>query len=133
MWYKIIQILDWFGEMNDRYKLIRDFNSAAKESFISGQSKSLLEAKITRGDGDCKHAFSKFISSGFRIKVMGGNVMYKSELIEVGKIILDNDILVRKLISLGWDTLEVEDNKGNTGCKWCLSEYANIGGLLNQK
>jgi hypothetical protein len=37
----------------------------------------------------------------------------------------------RKLISLGWDTLEVHSNEGYNGAKWALKDYANIGGFLN--
>lgn len=29
MWYKIIEIADWFGEMAERYRLVKDFNKAA--------------------------------------------------------------------------------------------------------
>ena len=65
MWYKIMVIADWFGEMAERYKLVRDFNRAAKNSFISGIAPTLLEVKITRGDSEYKHAFSKWMSSGF--------------------------------------------------------------------
>ena len=50
MWHKIMVIADWFGEMGERYKLIKDFNRAAKNSYISGYAPTLLEAKITSGE-----------------------------------------------------------------------------------
>ena len=131
MWYKIMVIADWFGEMAERYKLVRDFNRAAKNSFISGIAPTLLEVKITRGDSEYKHAFSKWMSSGFRIKALSGRPLQKSELIEIGKVVLDNEELTRKLISLGWDTLEVHANEGYNGAKWALKDYANIGGFIN--
>jgi hypothetical protein len=131
MWYKIIQIVEWFGDMADRYKLVRDFNNAAKYSFINGAAGTLLEAKITWGESSYRHAFSKFMGGGFRIKALSGNPMARYELIEVGKVILDNEVLVRKLISLGWDTLEVHDNHGAVGCKWALKDFAHINGFLN--
>ena len=53
------------------------------------------------------------------------------EMIEVGKVVLDNEELVRKLIALGWDTLEVHDDKGFNGIKWPLKDFANIGGHLH--
>ncbi len=130
MWYKVIQIADWFGEMSERYKLVRDFNKAAKDSFINGQAATLLEAKITWGESSYRHAFSKFMGGGFRIKALSGRPMAKYELIEVGKVVVDNEALVRKLVSLGWDTLEVHDNHGVSGCKWALKEHAHIGGFL---
>ena len=131
MWYKLIEIVDWFGEMGERYKLIRDFNKAAKIAFISGEAPTLLETKITSGESAYRHSFSKFMGGGFRIKALSGTPLPKSDLIEIGKIVLDNELLVRKLISLGWDTLEVQDNKGIKGCKWSLKEYAKIGGFLS--
>jgi len=67
MWYKIIEIIDWFGEMTERYKLIRDFNKAGKNAFIAGITPTLLEAKITNGDSNYRHQFSKFLGGGYRI------------------------------------------------------------------
>jgi hypothetical protein len=129
MWYRIIE---WFGEVKERYGLISDFNRAAKSSFIKGTAPTLLNAKITIGsnNSEFKHAFSKFLASGFRIKALSGEPLNKTELIEIGKVVLDNEELVRKLISLGWDTLEVQDVKGFHGVKWALKKYAKIGGLL---
>lgn len=131
MWYKIIQIVDWFGEMSERHKLIRDFNRAAKLAFIRGHAPTLLFAKITLGDGAYKHEFSKIFGSGFRIKALSGIPLERSELVELGRVVLDNEELVRKLVVLGWDTLEVHSNIGYNGAKWPLKEYARIGKLLN--
>lgn len=131
MWYKLIQISDWFGEMTERYRLVRDFNRAAKMSFVSGEAPTLLQAKITRGDSAFRHAFSKWMGGGFRIKAMTGRHMEREELVEVGRVILDNETLVRRLISLGWDTLEVHSNVGYLGLKWALKDFANMGGYLN--
>lgn len=131
MWHKIIEIIDWFGEITERHKLIRDFNRAGKNAFITGIAPTLLEAKITTGDSNYRHQFSKFLGGGYRIKALSGRPLKKEEMIEIGKIILDNKELVRKLIALGWDTLEVHDNSGFNGCKWPLKDYANIGGYIN--
>jgi hypothetical protein len=130
MWYKILDIIDWFSELGERVGLVRNFNRAAKNSFIDGTAATLLQVKITRGESAYRHAFSKFMAGGFRIKALSGKVLPKSDLIEIGKIILDNEQLVRKLIALGWDTLEVHDNKGTQGVKWALKNHANIGGYL---
>jgi len=131
MWYRLIQIWDWFGEMTERFKLVRDFNRASKEAFISGIAPTLLEAKITMGDSSYRHSFSKYMGGGIRIKALTGRAFARSELVELGRIILDNEEFVRRLIALGWDTLEVHDSKGFNGLKWALKNYANIGGLLN--
>lgn len=131
MWHKIIEVREWFGDVAERYKLLRDFNSAAKISFIAGSAPTLLEARITKGDPTYKHAFSKWRSGGFRIKALSGRSLEKSELIEIGRVVLDNEMLTRKMISLGWDTLEVHSNEGYRGAKWALKDYANIGGFLS--
>jgi hypothetical protein len=131
MWYKIMVIKEWFGEMSERYKLVRDFNKAAKYAFISGAAPTLLEAKITGGDSAFKHEFSKWLGSGFRIKAMSGRPLQNIELKEIGCVVLDNEELIRKLITLGWDTLEVHSNQGYNGLKWPLKDYAKLGGFLS--
>lgn len=131
MWYKIIQIQEWFGEMVERYRLVKDFNRAAKYAFISGRAPTLLEAKITRGDSEYRHAFSKWMGGGFNIKALTGRPLDKSELIGIGRVILDDEALTRNLISLGWDTLEVYSSGGYNGVKWALKDYANIGGYIS--
>lgn len=131
MWSRIIEIVDWFGELTERVRIVRDFNRAAKLAFVGGQAPTLLQAKTTRGEYKYKHAFSKFMAGGFRIKALSGKPLPKNELIEIARVVLDNELLVRKLISLGWDTLEVHDNKGIVGVKFALKDYANIGGLIN--
>lgn len=124
-------VADWFGEMRERYKLIRQFNQSAKQTFIKGEAPTLLEAKITKGDSGFRHEFSKFRGGGFRIKALTGSALKRSEIMEIGKIIIDNEELTRKLIALGWDTLEVHAEGGNKGLKWELKKHAKFGGYLN--
>ena len=131
MWNKIIEVKEWFGEMSDRYRLVKSFNKTAKYSFISGGSPTLLEAKITKGDIAYRHAFSKWRGGGFRIKALSGRELERNELIDIGRVILDNEQLIREMISLGWDTLEVHGNIGKNGSKWALKDFANIGGYIN--
>jgi hypothetical protein len=131
MWYKLIEIAEWFGDLTERYKLVRQFNRSAKEAFLTGLAPTLLEAKITIGDSAYRHEFSKWLASGFRIKALAGRTLEKTELIEIGKVVLDNKELVRKLVSLGWDTLEIHSNQGYNGAKWALKNYAAIGGYIS--
>ena len=123
MWNRI---LGWFGEINQRDQLILEFNNSAKANFIKGDTLTLLEAKVTIGSRGFKHHFSKFMASGFRITALSGSPLEKSELVKIGKTILDDDTLVRKLITLGWDTLEVNDVNENYGCKWPLKDHAKM-------
>jgi hypothetical protein len=131
MWYKIIQISEWFYEMSARYTIIKNFNRAAKVSFIAGTAPTLLKVKISRGNSDFRHSFSKFLGGGFRIKALSGRPLDKKELIEIGRVVLDNEEVVRSLITNGWDTLEVHANHGYNGTQWKLEEYVDFGGFLD--
>jgi hypothetical protein len=128
IWNKIV---DWFFDVKERYSVIRDFNKSARDTYIHGVADTLLEAKITKGSSEYKHAFSKFMAGGFRIKALSGRALNRQELMSIGNIVLQNDELVRKLVALGWDTLEIHDDTGTIGLKWELKKYTKIGGNLN--
>lgn len=122
-------IRGWFIETRERVKLVRGFNKAANNSFIEGTAKTLLKAKTTSGNKAYGHAFSKLFS-GFRLSIINGKDLTQSELKEMSRVILDNESLVRKLMSLGWDTLEIHGSKDSIGLRWELKKYSNIGGAL---
>jgi hypothetical protein len=130
MWGAFSFITDWFNDFNERRRLVRNFNLAAREAFVSGLAPTLLESSISVGESAYRHAFSKFMSGGFRIKALSGRALSRTEMIGLSEVVLDNQELVRKLISLGWDTLEVHDNAGYNGIKWKLTDYSGIGGML---
>ena len=127
MWYRLI---DWFNDLQERRSTVTSFNKSARNAFISNHAPTLLEARTTIGSSEFRHEFSKFMGGGFRIKALSGKPLQKSELIEIGKVVIDNVELVRKLVALGWDTLEVHDDTGFQGCKWELKKFAQIGGYL---
>ena len=125
-WYIISA---WFKERSDRLKLIKGFNDQAKTSFIRGETPTILKASISRGLSQNKHEFSSWLNSGFRITALSGRQLTKDETICIGQIVLSDTLLVRRLIVLGWDTLEVR-SEGNYGCRWKLTDYANVGLML---
>lgn len=116
-------ITDWFKDRNERNTLIKSFNNSAKNAFILGTAPTLLKSSISRGDSAFKHQFSSWLNSGFRIEAFSGRLLKKDELILIGKIILDDEMLIRKLIVLGFDTLEIKGDKGSFGCKWQLKDF----------
>ncbi|MFT4972940.1 MAG: hypothetical protein ACI9JY_002146 [Saprospiraceae bacterium] len=116
-------ILDWFNDRSERAKLVRSFNESARTSFVAGIAPTLLKASISKGENSYKHQFSNWLNTGFRIQAFTGRVLTKDELIHIGKVILDDDILVRRLIVLGWDTLEIHGDAGTYGCRWQLKDY----------
>ncbi len=116
-------IVNWFRDRSERTKLINSFNDSAREAWASGAAPALLKASVSRGDSSYKHEFSTWLGSGFRVKVFTGRQLSKDELVFIGNIILSDESLVRRLIVLGWDTLEIHGTKGMYGCKWKLTDY----------
>lgn len=116
-------ILDWFRDRSERSKLVRSFNESARNSFVGGIAPTLLKAKITKGESAYKHQFSNWLNTGCRIQAFTGRQLSKDELMHIGKVILNDEILVRKLVVLGWDTLEIHGDEGTYGCRWQLKDY----------
>lgn len=116
-------ILDWFRDRSERAKLIRSFNESARNAFILEIAPTLLKANISKGESSYRHQFSNWMNTGFRIQAFTGRALSKDELIHIGKVILDDNVLVRKLIVLGWDTLEIHGDKGQYGCRWQLKDF----------
>lgn len=119
-WNKII---DWFRDRSERSQLIRSFNDSAKNAFIVGEAPTLLKANISKGESAYKHQFSNWLNTGFRIQAFSGRQLSKEEIKQIGEVILNDNALVRRLIVLGWDTLEIHGDKGNYGLRWQLKDY----------
>ena len=119
-WYRIAE---WFRDRSNRRKLVANFNESAKKSFVLGVAPVLLNATISRGDSNFKHSFSDWLNSGFRIKAMSGRKLTKDEMKVIGATILADGMLVRQLVVLGFDTLEVHDDTGYYGLKWQLKSF----------
>ncbi len=130
MWSLVSSIQDWFNDFSERRRLVRNFNLAARDAFISSMAPTLLECSISVGESAYRHAFSKFMAGGFRIKALSGRPLSRNEMISISEVVLSNQELVRKLISLGWDTLEVHDNAGYNGIKYKLYDFSGIGGMI---
>ncbi len=119
-------IIEWFGDRSERNKLVRSFNNSGRDAFVSGIVPTLLKASISKGDSSYKHQFSDWINAGFRIQAFTGQVLSKNEIMQIGQVILNNNSLVRKLVTLGFDTLEIHGDAGKFGCKWQLKDYLQI-------
>jgi hypothetical protein len=116
-------IIDWFRDRSERAKLVRSFNESARNSFVAGIAPTLLKASISKGDSSYKHQFSNWLNSGFRIQAFTGRILTKDEITHIGKVILDDSVLVRRLIVLGFDTLEIHGDAGSYGCRWQIKDY----------
>ncbi len=124
IWTKIVE---WFQDRQDRKRLILGFNRSAKEAFVNGYAPVILQAKVSKGNRNYKHQFSDPFNSGFRIKAISGRQLSKQDTVNIGMVILSNEMLVRRLVVLGFDTLEVHSDVGTHGCQWQLHDYIMIG------
>jgi hypothetical protein len=116
-------VLDWFNDRSERSNLVRSFNSSAKNAFVRGVAPTLLKAKISKGNREYKHQFSNWMNTGFRIQAFSGRQLEKNELIKIAKVVMSDEVLVRRLIVLGWDTLEVHTDEGNYGVRFQLRDH----------
>jgi hypothetical protein len=119
-------ILDWFEDRSERSNLVRSFNSSAKSAFIRGIAPTLLKAKISKGNREYKHQFSNWMNTGFRIQAFAGRQLSKNELIKIANVVMSDEDLVRRLIVLGWDTLEVHTDEGNYGVRFQLKDHLSL-------
>jgi len=117
------RIIDWFRDRSERSQLIRSFNDSAKNAFIIGEAPTLLKAKISKGERTYRHQFSNWLNSGYRIQAFSGRQLAKDEIKHIGEVILNDNVLVRRLIVLGWDTLEIHGDQGIYGLRWQLKDY----------
>lgn len=124
MWWN--KIVSWFREAIERQRCINDFNDAAKNAFISDVAPVYLKSEISRGNRNYKHSMSNFFFSGFRIKPLTGRAMSYNEVEAIGLAIHTNQELMRKLVTLGFDTLEICDTNGSKVKDWELTEIMQI-------
>lgn len=125
MWWN--KIITWFKEANERQRCINDFNYAAQNAFIANIAPVYLKSEISRGNKNYKHSMSNFFFSGFRIKTLSGRALAYSEVEAIGLAIQTNQELMRKLATLGFDTLEIYDTFGMKVKDWRLTEIMQIG------
>lgn len=124
-------IIDWFRDRSERNNLIRSFNESARDAFVAGTAPTLLKSSISKGERSFRHQFSNWLNTGFRIQAFTGRILAKDELTYIGKVILDDKVLIRRLIVLGWDTLEIHGDAGAYGCRWQLKDYIQLPNFNN--
>jgi hypothetical protein len=99
-------IVNWFGESRERAAIVADFNESAAQAWDDGHAKILLKSKISWGNSDNRHKFSR-TWSGFRIQAATGSYMAYEQCQIIGSMIMTDQRLVRRLMRCGFDTLEI--------------------------
>ena len=91
-----------------------------------------LQYSVICGDEDIEIKEIYNDSRKVGAQALSGRSLSKEEMIFIGNVILADTELVRRLVVLGWDTLEVHDDVGRYGCRWKLIDYAKIGLMLDK-
>jgi len=120
------RVREWFTDRQERNALLHSFNQSAREAFVTGVAPTLLKASLSKGNSAYHHRFSHWLYSGFRITAFTGKTLTKSELVTIGTVVLSDDALVRRLVVLGWDTLQVQADQGTMGCQWQLKDFLQL-------
>ena len=132
----IDRFIKWFRDSPARRKFINDFNDKAREEFQMLSVDTLLEAKACSGNSDnsYRHELSApVIFSGLAIEAKAGTEIPVDDIILIGKIILSNQVLVRRMFVLHWDTLIIRDTRTGKFVDWRIRDFMNFGGLLNDR
>ena len=132
----IDRFIKWFRDSPARRKFINDFNDKAREEFQMLSVDTLLEAKACSGNSDSsyRHELSApVIFSGIAIEAKAGTEIPIDDIILIGKIILSNQVLVRRMFVLHWDTLIVRDIRTDKFVDWRIRDFMSFGGLLNER
>ena len=115
-------ITQWFSDLSSRSKMLQSFNRSAKAAYVSGFTQFVFKATITQGNPQFKHQFSKALVSGLRILIYNNGKVTKDDVAILGLAILANQSLVRRLMLLGWDTLEICCDNSPLKFRWPINE-----------
>lgn len=132
----IDRFIKWFRDSAERKRFINEFNANARGAFQSLSVDTLLEAKACSGNSDSsyRHELSApFMFSGIAIEAKAGTEIPVDDIILIGKIILSNQVLVRRMFVLHWDTLIVRDTRTAKFVDWRIRDFMSFGGLLNER
>ena len=132
----IDRFIKWFKDSAERRRFINEFNANARGAFQSLSVDTLLEAKACSGNSDSsyRHELSApFMFSGIAIEAKAGSEIPVDDIILIGKIILSNQVLVRRMFVLHWDTLIVRDTRTGKFVDWRIRDFMSFGGLLNNR
>ena len=132
----IDRFIKWFRDSAERKRFINEFNANARGAFQSLSVDTLLEAKACSGNSDSsyRHELSApFMFSGIAIEAKAGTEIPVDDIILIGKIILSNQVLVRRMFVLHWDTLIVTDTRTGKFVDWRIRASMSFGGLLNER
>ncbi len=115
----------------ERMRIISSLNDAFKEYYYSGELKRFCKVSISAGNEQFRHEMSSFfLRSGFKILVENDCDIRDSEIREISQYILGNVSFVRRLMSLGFDTLLIVGATTNKKQIYALKEYTDLNNFF---
>ena len=119
----------WANPENGGY--IHTFNATALNSFTMLSVDALFQADVCEGNPNYKHEYSAPRPvSGFIVKVISGVDVPYEDVLLIGRIILENKALVRRMFVLHWDTLYIKDERNGRFGQWRIRDFVDFGGIL---
>ena len=130
-WYN--KIIEFFvKDSAERRRFISEFNMLASRSFQNLTIGALFEAETCIGKSEYRHELSApIIASGLVIKIQAGCEVPLDAVLMLGRVILYDKALVRRMFVLHWDTLIIEDSRSGCRVDWRIRDFMEFGGVLN--
>ena len=130
-WYN--KIIEFFvKDSAERRRFINEFNEIASRNFQNLTIDALFEAGVCSGKSEYQHELSApVIASGLEIQIKAGMQVPLDVVIALGRVILCDRILVRRMFVLHWDTLIIRDSRSGYCVDWCIRDFVDFGGVLN--
>lgn len=130
-WYN--KVVEFFvKDSAERRRFVSEFNIIASRSFFSLTIDALFEAETCFGKFEYRHELSApIIASGLRITVKAGKEVPLDAIIALGRVILYDKVLVRRMFMLHWDTLIITDSRNGYSVDWRIRDFVDFGGVLN--
>ena len=116
---------------NSRKNVIDFFNIIFEEAFNLGEIDRLCKLSSTNGNKLFKTSLSSFsFRSGLELKILNDFNLQTNDVYFLVSIVLGNPYFVRKLISLGYDTLKITTSSNNLNLLLELQSFTTLNNKL---
>lgn len=116
---------------NSRQDILNLFNVIFEEAFNIGKLDRLCKIRSCSGNKFFKSSLSTFsFRSGIELKIINDLNLTNYDMHILCSVILGNPYFVRKLISLGYDTLVVTTSTTNITMTINLNDFTNLNSKL---
>ena len=93
---------------------------------------ALFEANTCFGKSEYRHELSApTIARGLEIQIRAGIRVPLEIVIALGRVILCDKVLVRRMFILHWDTLIIRDSRSGDCVDWRIRDFVDFGGVIS--